>query len=55
MGHKIPLGERLKRTVTLILSEDEYEALVKGDLRICRPFNISFKRFKIKVSDLKNP
>jgi len=41
--------------VTLILSEDEYEALIKGDLKISKPFNMSFKRFKLKISDLKNP
>ncbi len=44
----------MRKTVTLILSEDEYEALIKGELKVSKPFNISFKRFKLKISDLKN-
>ena len=48
MSSRIILGSwRMARKITLVLTEEEYEALLEGKLKLRRDIKIRFRRFKI--------
>ena len=48
MSSRIILGSwRMARKITFVLTEEEYEALLEGKLKLRRDIKIRFRRFKI--------